>query len=187
MNMIVYISAGNSDNKLSQYQWSRLLGEIGKLVRGWPWARQTQGALPQLHGEWFSHPQSQFQNACWCIETDNDAWIGYAKGYLGGLANVYGQESITWAVVANTDFLTASVMMPVSTESLLHVGELPIEQQARQAVNDAAPDPAQPSGHHSPAAGMAHDPGNITPDPDRGTASDHGYREPGPEEPELLP
>ena len=95
--MIVYVSIGNSDDKLSQQEWHDFVNAVLKTL--------IQASI-QRHGVWFSLPQSQWQNACWCVEFD-DAYpepAVWAKRRLGELAAEYRQDSIAWAV-AETEFI----------------------------------------------------------------------------------
>ena len=111
--MIAYISIGNSDDKLTQAEWCRFVGEVDGLV----------GACPQLtiHGRWFSAPDRPWQNACWCVEWcvefDPHAVPPTAEGQdtclsiwlptqLARLATKYRQDSISWARVVRTIFIT---------------------------------------------------------------------------------
>lgn len=100
--MIAYISIGNSDDKLTQAEWSAFCIDIAAQV----------AALGHTHGAWFSVPNSRWQNACWCVEfsgPDEQAEanvVAEARGVLGELARKYGQESIAFARVAATEFLS---------------------------------------------------------------------------------
>lgn len=59
------ISIGNSDDKLSQAEWSRFVTEV----------RDTfQYYDIQIHGEWFSLPDKPWQNANWCVEIQPPTW-----------------------------------------------------------------------------------------------------------------
>ncbi len=85
--MNVLISIGNSDDKLSQREWSHFIDEVRERLD-----RQI-GLL--IHGEWFSAPDSPYQNANWCIE-----FIGgddtYLKQRLVEIRKKYRQDSIAW-------------------------------------------------------------------------------------------
>lgn len=91
----VYISIGNSDDKLPQAHWSAYAATVMGSIRR---------AAKVVHGEWTSLPFSSFQNACWCIEIDPDS-ADLLKLNLASIAGDYRQESIAWAV-AETWFLT---------------------------------------------------------------------------------
>ena len=99
----VYISIGNSDDKLTQREWASFVGEVDSSVR---W--HSQGTV---HGFWLSPSNVPWQNACWCVEYefagDEDTWTEQAeeqKVWLQRLAAKYRQDSIAWAV-AETEFL----------------------------------------------------------------------------------
>jgi len=90
----VYVSIGNSDNKLPQAEWYYFACEV-KIVaemysRAW-------------HGTWSSETLSAYQNAVFCFEV-HPAHVETAKDRLRELATRYGQDSIAWAE-AETEFL----------------------------------------------------------------------------------
>lgn len=96
----VYVSIGNSDDKLPQAQWFGF------------WA--TTDAFVQLlartvHGAWLSASNSQYQNAAWCFEIEGN-WEGSddeddLRAALCRQAHRFGQDSITWAEVPVVEFL----------------------------------------------------------------------------------
>jgi hypothetical protein len=93
----VYISIGNSDDKLTQKEWSEFCAEVdGNL-----------GVMAQKHGVWFSAPQSQWQNACWCFEVQDD-WVPALKTILARLARHYKQEWISWVQVSEAGRIEAN-------------------------------------------------------------------------------
>jgi hypothetical protein len=97
--MIVYISIGNSDDKLPQKEWADLIADIDDDVLR---------AAHVVHGRWFSAPDSAWQNACWCIEFPanvQDGRVASLKSDLTTRARTYGQDSIAWAEVQQTEFL----------------------------------------------------------------------------------
>lgn len=83
----IYVSIGNSDDKLSQKQWSEYAIDVAGLVRTWSL---------ELHGEWLSLPHAQYQNACWCFEITEDE-VPMLKAELETVAAKYGQDWIAWA------------------------------------------------------------------------------------------
>lgn len=104
----VYISIGNSDDKLTQKRWAEYIDDVDIAVEG-------AGRDGRVHGRWHSAPKSPFQNACWCVEFDPAAELVTRFGQqhsrlewfrqrLQDLARKYGQESIAWAV-AETEFI----------------------------------------------------------------------------------
>jgi len=92
----VYVSIGNSDDKLTQQRWHSYCVDVGLTI-----TRYSK----QFHGIWFSESSSPWQNACWCIEP----WphmVEQFKQSLSILAEKYQQDSIAWAE-AETTFLTS--------------------------------------------------------------------------------
>lgn len=100
--MIVYISIGNSDDKLSQERWAAFVQDVHDAVNDWSAA---------IHGAWHSEARSPYQNACWCAE-----FVGAdaepLKVTLASYARDYGQDSIAWAVAPSTEFLSPLVSGP---------------------------------------------------------------------------
>jgi hypothetical protein len=98
--MIVYISIGNSDDKLTQVEWSHFCQETTLAVIGY---------AGKVHGRWFSLPDSRYQNACWCVEFDyatgGDDNAAALKEELAVLARECKQDSIAWAEVKETEFI----------------------------------------------------------------------------------
>lgn len=92
----VYISIGNSDDKLTQAEWAAFYRDANLLVREY-----AEG----VHGQWVSEPASAWQNACWCIEIDRGL-VSNLKQRLGELAGKYRQDSIAWAETPSTEFLS---------------------------------------------------------------------------------
>ena len=90
----VYVSIGNSDNKLTQREWANFIEDIDIVV-----ARYTDSP----HGRWFSAPDSAYQNFCVCLEID-PADVEDFKIDLGHLCRRYKQDSIAWAE-AETEFI----------------------------------------------------------------------------------
>lgn len=94
--MIIYISIGNSDDKLTQKEWAQF--NIAILVRIKPLATV-------IHGEWSSASWAPYQNACWCLEfPDDHAILTEAREVLAEIREEFRQESIAWAV-AETEFI----------------------------------------------------------------------------------
>jgi hypothetical protein len=90
----VYISAGNSDDRLTQRRWAELTWNIHSELEG----------RGRFHGEWASDPVSEYQNACWCVEFDNGETASLARSLIANLGRQFSQDKITWAV-ARTDFI----------------------------------------------------------------------------------
>jgi len=93
--MIVYVSIGNSDGKLTPLRWASFCQDVSAELNSW---------YQELHGEWYSLPNSRWVNACWCVEIrDDDAQK--VKNNLRNLALEYHQDSIAWAEVPTTTLL----------------------------------------------------------------------------------
>lgn len=94
--MIIYLSIGNSDDKLTQRSWHMYVGDVRLLVR-----RYARG----VHGEWFSAPDAAYQNACWCIELESPAGLADLRKQVSEIRLAYGQDSAALALVAETEFI----------------------------------------------------------------------------------
>lgn len=85
--MTVYVSIGNSDDRLPQGVWASFC----QLLRA-----ELDRAEAHVHGEWYSLPMSAWQNACWCVEIHADRSENLRER-LRLLARTFGQDAITWA------------------------------------------------------------------------------------------
>lgn len=91
----VYISIGNSDDKLTQIEYSQFWIAM---------AAQVIGLASKTHGAWFSNPVGSYQNCCWCVEFPSEAVEKTAREEAAAIGRRFRQESIAWAT-AETDFL----------------------------------------------------------------------------------
>lgn len=91
----VYISIGNSDDKLTQVEWASFYRETCLAIRD---------HAVTVHGQWVSEPASAWQNACWCIEIDDDE-AGFLRGELSEAVTKFRQDSIAWATTTKTEFI----------------------------------------------------------------------------------
>lgn len=94
----VYVGIGNTDNKLTQQEWSRFIQETEILFDGLP-----------MHGAWFSRPDAPWQNACWLADISEltSEEVDDLKNALRGVGGWYRQDSVAWAI-ADTEFLRQS-------------------------------------------------------------------------------
>jgi hypothetical protein len=92
----VYVSIGNTDDKLTQLGWSRFYQAVDEAVR----AHETGG----IYGVWISPSVVPYQNACWAFEIDERAEVTL-RVELMDIAAFYAQDAITWAE-AQTEFLS---------------------------------------------------------------------------------
>lgn len=101
--MIVYVSIGNSDDKLSQAEWAAFYRDVCLAIR---FESDIHGK-PVIHGQWVSEPASAWQNACWCVEL-NFRLQHRLRQVLSLIAREYRQDTIAWAE-AKTEFIKAAV------------------------------------------------------------------------------
>jgi hypothetical protein len=95
MTKTVYISIGNSDHILSQAQWSDFYFNMAEAIGD---------VAEKYHGEWTSDSTDRYMNACWCVEI-NVPDIPEARLKLVKVRERYGQDSVAWAEVGETEFL----------------------------------------------------------------------------------
>ncbi len=91
----VYISIGNSDDKLVQREWAGFYRRTNLALRDFAQA---------VYGQWVSEPASAWQNACWCVTVDPRR-AGDLKVELRKIAGEYRQDSIAWAEAPKVEFL----------------------------------------------------------------------------------
>ena len=103
----VYVSIGNSDDKLPQKRWAEFVRKVDSAARHYG---------PDVHGFWLSAADSPYQNACWCVEANDHVQWSLAerltswRAELVALAREFGQDSIKWDVVDDPEFLRASLV-----------------------------------------------------------------------------
>lgn len=94
--MILYVSIGNSDDKLTQHQWADFCTDLHEVMED----------AGKIHGEWFSASDSPYQNACICAEVSDNADVDrIIRSNLADLAYGFSQDSIALAVVASTEMI----------------------------------------------------------------------------------
>lgn len=91
----VYASIGNSDDKLTQLHWHYYASDFVAAIR-----LHAQ----QVHGQWYSLPNSCYQNACVCFVIDSEA-VSDLRAELASVRIEYEQDSIAWAVAPETEFV----------------------------------------------------------------------------------
>jgi hypothetical protein len=74
---IVYVSIGNSDDRLSQSHWSGFAREVQAVVR-----RHAKAVV----GEWYSLPDSPYQNACFAFAPGDIGKAAYMQFQLSEIA-----------------------------------------------------------------------------------------------------
>lgn len=93
----VYVTIGNSDDKLPQAEWSSFVAAVSHLLNPDGGAELTVN----VHGKWFSLQNEPWQNACWCVDFATGSRAATAMMELRKLARIYRQDSIAWAPVAS--------------------------------------------------------------------------------------
>jgi hypothetical protein len=92
----VHVSIGNTDNKLTQQEWSEFYAAVDEVVRH---------RAVVVHGAWVSPSTAPYQNAAWAIETYSQLRVRRAfKQELADLATRFGQDSIAWTE-GETEFI----------------------------------------------------------------------------------
>ena len=87
------IQIGNSDDKLSQFEWSEFCADLGHIADG----------SEEIHYMGGSPSNAPWQNACWVISISTAA-LPDLRANLAGMAKDYGQESIA-LTVGDTEFV----------------------------------------------------------------------------------
>lgn len=87
---------GNSDNKLTQREWSEYIHDVADLIIDLDY---------QVHFRGYSDPAEPWQNACWVLEADDGFAVLVDR--LKKIAWAYHQDSIA-VVQGETHFVKAS-------------------------------------------------------------------------------
>jgi hypothetical protein len=96
MAHVIYVSIANSDDKLTQSEWSAYWADVDLVV---------QRRAARIHGVWVSPSFSPYQNACWCIDCGSIIVVEGLREDLRWLAHKYKQDSIALARVQETEFI----------------------------------------------------------------------------------
>jgi hypothetical protein len=81
--MTVVIQIGNSDDKLSQVEWSQFVRRVSKLV----------DEYGEVHFSGHSTPDAPWQNACWVVEVEEDQ-LGDLTNFLTECRMLFKQDSV---------------------------------------------------------------------------------------------
>ena len=106
MSRSIYVTIGNSDDRLTQAEYAEFHHRVDLLIRG---AVEDRGGT--IYGAWVSPSTEPFQNACWCFGPPQDWGAPDETALRVGLrvlALHYRQHSIAWAE-AEPEFLTGVV------------------------------------------------------------------------------
>lgn len=85
--MTISIQIGNSDNKLTQLEWSRFIVNIQIAINNYNCITHFSGGPPTF---------SEYQNYGWIIEINNLDFINNLKNDLIFIRKKYNQDSIAW-------------------------------------------------------------------------------------------
>lgn len=88
MTKTITIQIGNSDDKLSQRDWSLFVYNVGGVVSTW-------GGQIHFHGH--SDPESTWQNCCWVVNNEEEEIEAFKQALLP-VKEKYGQDSIAFTV-----------------------------------------------------------------------------------------
>ena len=97
--MIVYVSIGNSDDKLTQKEWAAFCEAVDGALDA-----ENNGPVSGRHGFWASAATAEWQNACWCVVV-SDKRVAELQAWLCDIAEEFRQDSIAWAEVKRTTYL----------------------------------------------------------------------------------
>lgn len=94
---LVYVSWGNSDDKLTQAEWSAMCVRVVDEI-------QQRGLVVHVIG--YSAPASVWQNACAGFEVD-DSCTDELKQALGEICGRFRQDGIVWAPVPALEMISS--------------------------------------------------------------------------------
>lgn len=101
----VYVSIGNSDNKLTQKEWAQFCEELIDVLGDYE---------ERVYGQWYSLPNAPWQNMVASIEIA-DEFLDQLRDALRPLAEEYHQDSI--ALQAGTaEFIQPTADSPVAVD-----------------------------------------------------------------------
>lgn len=90
----ILVSIGNSDDELAQAEWAEFCRDVSAEIAQHEHHR---------YGEWFSAPNSQYQNAAWAFNIHAGQPLSL-KEHLRRIARLYRQDSIAW-LEGKTEFI----------------------------------------------------------------------------------
>lgn len=102
----ICVMIGNSDKprQLSQFEWHQFCADVDRAIST---AARYQGT--QIHGRFYSLPNEMWQNACWCIEVDDQCAfvLDELRQAMATPCQAFRQQSIAW-VEGTTSFIEAA-------------------------------------------------------------------------------
>lgn len=94
MSRTFFVVIGNSDDKLEQWKWSRFIREVFTSIKD---------VAITIYGEWYSLPDSEYQNACIAFDVD-DSNLKELRYELRDWCDDYDQDSIAFTE-GQTEFI----------------------------------------------------------------------------------
>jgi hypothetical protein len=86
-DLLVYVTIGNSDDRLTQQKWSRFVSRT---------LASIEAHASKIHGNWVSESASPYQNACFSFDLAPAA-VAPLRAALESLRDGFDQDSIAWA------------------------------------------------------------------------------------------
>lgn len=112
---VAYIGIGNTDGKLSQFEWAEFCEELSARLDVFVYRYRAAGA--RLLGAWYSPPASPYLSAMYGVllpRGDLDAENGLREE-LAALGAGYQQDAIAWARAPHTAFLRPPAPRPAAS------------------------------------------------------------------------
>lgn len=82
----VCIQIGNSDNKLTQEDWSQFIADVNEVI----------SLYGDIHFAGGSSPEKPWQNYCWVFNSDNPDTLELIRQRVEVIKHVFKQESVAW-------------------------------------------------------------------------------------------
>lgn len=95
IELIAYITIGNSDDKLPQHDWANFIRELKAVLSDF---------VGRTHGEWYSEPTAVWQNMCICREIHRDDVVRL-RACLRALRETYRQDSVAFVTAGRTELI----------------------------------------------------------------------------------
>lgn len=90
----VVIQIGNSDDKLTQFEWSNFCNAM---------KRHVQTFTAQIHFHGCSENSLPWQNACWVVSIERQLVYDFTKG-ITDIRTAFGQDSAA-VTIGETEFI----------------------------------------------------------------------------------
>lgn len=93
--LTAYVSIGNSDDKLSQREWSDFVADFRRVMTRY---------ASEIYGVWYSAPDAEYQNMCIAAAVRPGS-VDVLRGDLTEMREHFQQDSVAWAFVDETEFI----------------------------------------------------------------------------------